>query len=72
MARNEVCITLLMHKGRMTVWVCGVSVSRACVVCYSTHHGVMSQARDDYEGFLKAHMTEEEKVIVHVETSLSV
>ena len=32
----------------------------------------MSQARDDFEGFLKAHMTKEEKVIVHVETSLSV
>ena len=43
-----------------------------CVVCYSIHHRVMSQARDDYEGFFKAHMTEEEKVIVHVETSLSV
>ena len=57
------------------MWVCGVSVSRVCVVCYSTHHRVMSQARDDYEGFLKAHMSEEEKeekVIVHVETSLSV
>ena len=52
--------------------ICGSSVSIACVVCYSTHHRVMSQARDDYEGFLKTHMTEEEKVIVHVETSLSV
>ena len=55
--------------------VCGASVSRVCVMCYSTHHRVMSQARDDYEGFLKAHMTEEEKeekVIVHVETSLTV
>ena len=31
----------------------------------------MSQARDDFEGFLKAHMSEEEKVIVHLETSLS-
>ena len=41
------------------------------MLCYATHHGVMSQARDDYEGFLKEHMTEEEKVIVHVETSLS-
>ena len=47
-----------------------------CVVRYSIHHHVMSQARDDYEGFLKAYMTEEEKeekeekVIVHVETSL--
>ena len=55
------CITLLMHKGRMGVWVCGVSVSRVCMVCYSTHHRVMSQARDDYEGFFRAHMTEEEK-----------
>ena len=54
----------------MIVVVKGVSVSR--VVCYSTHHRVMSQARDDYEGFFKAHMTEEEKVIVHVETSLCV
>ena len=54
------------------MWVCGVSVSRACVVYYSTNHRVMSQARDDYEGFLKAHMTQEEKVIVHVETSLCV
>ena len=52
--------------------VCVVSVSRVCVVCYSTHHGVMSQAREDFEGFLKAYMTEEEKVIGHVETSLSV
>ena len=52
--------------------VCGVSVICVCVVCYSTHHRVMSQARDDFEGFLKAHMTEEEKVIIHVETSLSV
>ena len=52
--------------------VFAVRISRVCVVCYSTHHRVMSQARDDYEGFLKAHMTEEEKVIVHVETSLSV
>jgi len=33
---------------------------------------VMSQARDDFEGFLRTHMTEEEKVIVEVETSLSV
>ena len=63
---------MLVHMVRMSVWVCRVSTSRACVVCYSTHHRVMSQARDDYEGFLKAHMTEEEKVIVHVETSLSV
>ena len=52
----------------MIVVVKGVSVSRVCVVCYSTHHHVMSQARDDYEGFFKAHMTQEEKVIVHVET----
>ena len=49
-----------------------MSVSRVYVVCYSTYHRVMSQARDDFEGFLKAHMTKEEKVIVHVETSLSV
>ena len=53
------------------MWVCGVSVSRACVLCYRTHHRVMSQATDDFEGFLMAHGTEEEKVIVHVETSLS-
>ena len=53
------------------MWVCGVSVSRVCVVCYSTHHRVMSQARGNFEGFLKAHMSEEEKVIVQVETSLS-
>ena len=74
MARNEVVyITILVNMGRRSVWwCCGVSVSRVCVVCYSTHHRVMSQARDDYEGFLKAYMTEEEKVIVHVETSLSV
>jgi len=31
----------------------------------------MSQATDDFEGFLKAHMTEEEKVIAHVETSFT-
>ena len=67
-----VFITIVVNEGRMSVWVCGVSISRVCVVCYSTHHRVMSQARDDFEGFLKAHMTEEEKVIVHVETSLSV
>ena len=66
-----VAITNLVNKGRMSVWDCGVSISRVCVVCYSTHHRVMSQARDDFEGFLWAHMTEEEKVIVHVETSLS-
>ena len=48
-----------------------MSISGVCVVRYSTHHGVMLQARDDFEGFLWAHMTEEE-VIVHVETSLSV
>ena len=36
------------------------------------NHRVMSQARDDFEGFLMAHMTEEEKVIVRMETSLSV
>ena len=55
----------------MSVCVCGASVSRVCVVCHLTHHRVMSQVRDDYEGFLKAHMSEEEKeekVIVHVET----
>ena len=39
--------------------------------CYSTHHRVMSQARDDFERFLKAHMSEEEKVIVHLEASLT-
>ena len=61
-----------MNMGRMSVWVCSVNVGRVCVVCYSTHHRVMSQARDDFEGFLKAHMSEEEKVIVHVETSLCV
>jgi len=31
-----------------------------------------SQAKHNFEGFLAAHMTDEEKVIVHVETSLSV
>ena len=46
-------------------------VSRVCVVCYLTHHRVMSQARDDFEGFLKTHMSEEEKVIVQVEISLT-
>ena len=54
----------------------GEYVEEECVglrcKCYPTHHRVMSQARDDFEGFLKAHMTKEEKVIVHVETSLSV
>ena len=45
-------------------------MSRVCVVCYAIHHRVMSQARDDYEGFLKAQ--EKKEVIVHVETSLSV
>jgi len=50
---------------------CGVSVSRVCVVCCSSHHRVMSQARDDFEGFLKAHMTEEEKVIVQLKISLA-
>jgi len=70
MARNEVCITMLMHKGRMTVWVCGVTVSRVYAVCYSTQHGLMSQAKDDYEGFLMAQ--EKKKVSVHVQTSLSV
>ena len=69
----SLCITILANMGSgEEECVCGASVSRVCVVCYSTHHRVMSQARDDFEGFLKAHMTEEEKVIVHVETSLSV
>ena len=54
------------------IYVCGVSVGRVCMVCYSSHHRVMSQVRDDYEGLLKAHMTEEEKVVVHVVISLSV
>ena len=45
-----------------------VRVSRVRVVCHSTHHRVMSQARDDFDGFLKAHMTQEEKVIVYLET----
>ena len=58
--------------GSTSVWVCGVSVSGVCVVCYSTHHRVMSQARDDFEGFVWAHMPKEEKVVVHVETSFSV
>ena len=56
----------------MSVYVCDVSVSRVCAMCYSIHHRVMSQARDDYEGFFMTHGTEEEKVIVHMETSLSV
>jgi hypothetical protein len=34
---------MLVHMGRISVYVCGVSVSRVCVVCYSTHHRVMSQ-----------------------------
>ena len=46
----------------------------ACVVCYSTRHRVMSQARDDFEGFFMVYGTEEEisryKVIVHVDTAL--
>ena len=69
------CITILENMDRTSVWFYGVSVSRVCVVCYSTPHRVMSQARDNFQGFLKAYMTEEEKeeeVIVHVETSLSV
>ena len=72
MARSEVAyITISVNMGRRSVWwCCGVSVSRVCVVCYSSHHRVMSQARDDFEGFLKAQ--EEKEVIVHVETSLSV
>ena len=61
---------MLVNMGKVSVWFCGVSVSRVCVVCYSTHHRVMSQARDDFEGFLMAHMSEEEKIIVQVETSL--
>ena len=69
MVRYEICMAILMDKGRMNVWICDVSTSRLCV-CYSTHHPVMSQARDDFEGFLKSHMTQEEKVIVQVETSL--
>ena len=63
-----VFITILVNKGRMSVWVCGVSISRVCVVCYSTHHRVMSQARDDFEGFLWTHMAQEEKASVYVET----
>ena len=76
MVRNDVIITILVRlrvlttlvvsKKSMSVWLCAVSISRVCVVCYSTHHHVMSQARDDFEGFLKAHMTEQEKVIVHI------
>ena len=56
------------------MWFHGDSVSRVYVwlVRYSTHHRVMSQARDDFDAFLKAYMTQEEKVIAHVETSLSV
>ena len=74
MARNKVVYHNFGEYGEEECVVV-VSVSRVCVVCYSTHHGVMSQARDNFEGFLKAYMTEEEKeeeVIVHVETSLSV
>ena len=41
-------------------------VSHVCVVCYATHHRVMSQAKYNFKGFLKA------QVIVHVEISLSV
>lgn len=53
--------------------ICGSSVSYVYVVCNnSTLHYVMSQARDDFEGFLMTHGTEEEKVIVQVESSLSV
>ena len=68
----------MVNMGRMTAWFCGVNVSRAracvCGVCYSTHHRVMSQARDshyagDFEGFLEA--LQEEEVVVHMETSLS-
>ena len=43
-----------------------------CVCCGVSVSGVMSQARDDFEGFLEAHMSQEEKVIAHLETSLSV
>ena len=59
-----VLITMLVHMGSVSVCVCGVSVTRVCVVCYSTHHGVMSQARDNFEGFRRAHMTEEEKEVI--------
>ena len=59
-----------MKMGRMSVWLCGVNVSGICAVCYSTHHRVMLQARDDFEGFLRAQQDKE--VIVHVATSLSV
>ena len=65
-----VFITILLSKGKMSVWVCGVSISRVFVVCYSTHHRVMSQARDDFEGFFRAHMTEDEKVIAVFEDYL--
>ena len=67
MAGLRVFITILANKGRMGAWVCGVSIR---VMCYSTNRHVMLQARDDFEGFLKAHMTDEEKVIVHMQTSL--
>ena len=33
------------------------------LACCLSHHFVMSQAKDDFEGFMKQHMTEEEKVI---------
>jgi len=66
---------MLVPMAWINVCACGVSVSRVCVVCYSTHHRVMSQATDDFEGFLKAYMTEEEKqeekVNAHVETSFT-
>ena len=39
-------------------------------MCYSTYHRVMSQVKDDFEGFLKAQT--EKEVIAHEETSLSV
>ena len=65
-------ITVVVNEERIGVLVCGVSISRVCVVCYSPHHRVMSQARDDFEGFLWAHISDEEKVIVQVETSPSV
>ena len=41
----------------------GVLLNPSCVI---------SQATNDFEGFFKSHMTEEEKAIVQVQTSLSV
>ena len=69
--RACVCVSVCASaRGKMSVWVCGVNASRVCMACYSTNHRVMSQVRDDLEGFLKAQ--EEEKVIVYLETSPSV